>query len=55
MIGEPSQVETGKYDARETVTVVKLLCEIDYLLTAGWIDPIIANDQPIMSNRSPND
>ena len=51
MIGEPSQVETGKYDAGEaSVTVVELLCEIDYFFTAGGISPIIADCQSIVSN-----
>ena len=54
MIGEPSQVESGKYDARKVaVTVVELLCEIDYFFTAGEISPIIANCQSIVSNSSP--
>ena len=52
MIGEPSQVEAGKYDTGEAaVTVVELLCKIDHFLPGGRIDPVVSDREAIVSYR----
>src|SRR4029077_6927879 len=52
VIGEPSQVESGKYNAGEAaVAVVELLCEMYRFLAGDRIDPVVSDGEPIMSHR----
>src|SRR6516165_5137865 len=53
MIGEPSQVEAGKYHANEVaVTIFELLGKVNHFLAVGRVDPLVSDGQSIVSHSS---